>query len=79
MQKEYDVVIAGGGLAGLTLSIQLKQANPNISILILDFNRINGIWLKVLSITSKKISLSSLLNFGRNIKLCTWNYYILQG
>lgn len=36
MQKEYDVVIAGGGLAGLTLSIQLKQANPDISILILE-------------------------------------------
>ena len=36
MQKEYDVVIAGGGLAGLTLSIQLKQANPDITILILE-------------------------------------------
>lgn len=36
LKQEYDVVIAGGGLAGLTLSIQLKQANPNISILILE-------------------------------------------
>lgn len=36
MQKNYDVVIAGGGLAGLTLSIQLKQNNPNIQILILE-------------------------------------------
>jgi flavin-dependent dehydrogenase len=36
MKQEYDVVIAGGGLAGLTLSIQLKQANPTISILILE-------------------------------------------
>ncbi len=36
MLKEYDVVIAGGGLAGLTLSIQLKKANPGISILILE-------------------------------------------
>ena len=36
MQNHYDVVIAGGGLAGLTLSIQLKQANPAISILILE-------------------------------------------
>lgn len=36
MEKIYDVVIAGGGLAGLTLSIQLKKENPNISILILE-------------------------------------------
>ncbi len=36
MNKKYDVIIAGGGLAGLTLSIQLKQANPDISILILE-------------------------------------------
>ncbi len=36
MQTHYDVVIAGGGLAGLTLSIQLKQANPEIKILILE-------------------------------------------
>jgi flavin-dependent dehydrogenase len=37
MQKKYDVIIAGGGLAGLTLSIQLKKANPNISILIMEY------------------------------------------
>lgn len=36
MNKTYDVIIAGGGLAGLTLSIQLKQANPDITILILE-------------------------------------------
>ena len=36
MQKQYDVVIMGGGLAGLTLSIQLKRTNPNISILVLE-------------------------------------------
>ena len=36
MQQQYDVIIAGGGLAGLTLSIQLKQANPDLSILILE-------------------------------------------
>ncbi len=36
MKQQYDVVIAGGGLAGLTLSIQLKQASPDISILILE-------------------------------------------
>ncbi len=36
MEKKYDVVILGGGLAGLTLSIQLKQANKNISVLVLE-------------------------------------------
>ncbi|MEO9258038.1 MAG: NAD(P)-binding protein, partial [Crocinitomicaceae bacterium] len=35
-KAEYDVVILGGGLAGLTLSLQIKQRNPAISILILE-------------------------------------------
>ena len=33
---QYDVIILGGGLAGLTLSIQLKKSNPEISILVLE-------------------------------------------
>jgi flavin-dependent dehydrogenase len=37
MQQQYDVIIAGGGLAGLTLSIQLKKQNPDISILIMEY------------------------------------------
>ena len=36
MHKEYDVIILGGGLAGLTLSMQLKMTNPAISILVLE-------------------------------------------
>jgi 2-polyprenyl-6-methoxyphenol hydroxylase-like FAD-dependent oxidoreductase len=36
MQHDYHVVIAGGGLAGLALSIQLKRSNPEIKILVLE-------------------------------------------
>lgn len=36
MQTQYDVIIPGGGLAGLTLAIQLQRAKPDISILILE-------------------------------------------
>lgn len=36
MHKTYDVVIAGGGLAGMTLALQLKLENKNISILVLE-------------------------------------------
>jgi flavin-dependent dehydrogenase len=36
MQSQYDVIILGGGLAGLTLSLQLKGIDPAISILVLE-------------------------------------------
>ena len=34
MREEYDVIILGGGLAGLSLARQLKRARPDTSILI---------------------------------------------
>ncbi len=36
MEKQYDVAILGGGLAGLTLSMQLKQAKPELKIIVLE-------------------------------------------
>lgn len=36
MKPEYDVIITGGGLAGLTLSIQLKLNKPDIKVLVLE-------------------------------------------
>ncbi|MDP6909077.1 MAG: NAD(P)-binding protein, partial [Flavobacteriales bacterium] len=34
--NHYDVVICGGGLAGLTLSYQLKQESPQITIAVIE-------------------------------------------
>ena len=36
MKTNYDVCIIGGGLAGLTLSLQLKSINAEISILVIE-------------------------------------------
>ncbi len=40
--KNYDVIILGGGLAGLTLSIQLKRSKPDIKILVLERRKSNA-------------------------------------
>jgi flavin-dependent dehydrogenase len=37
--QEFDVVILGGGLAGLTLARQLKRARPNTRILVIEKSR----------------------------------------
>ncbi len=36
LDKHYDLVIMGGGLAGLTLALQVRQRNPDLSILVLE-------------------------------------------
>jgi flavin-dependent dehydrogenase len=36
MTETYDAVILGGGAAGLTLALQLKQARPEISVLVIE-------------------------------------------
>ena len=37
--QQHDIVILGGGLAGLTLSMQLKQRLPDLDILVLERRR----------------------------------------
>ena len=34
--KNHDVVIAGGGLAGLTLSMQIKDKSPDLDVVVLE-------------------------------------------
>ena len=36
IKEKYDVLIVGGGLAGLTLALQLKQSKKDISILVVE-------------------------------------------
>ena len=33
--QNHDVIIAGGGLAGLTLAIQLKSHTPELDVVVL--------------------------------------------
>jgi len=36
VQEHYDVAVLGGGLAGLTLALQLKGARPETSVLVIE-------------------------------------------
>ena len=36
MENSYDVIIAGGGLAGILAAVKLHQAQPDLSILLLE-------------------------------------------
>jgi spermidine dehydrogenase len=39
----YDVIVVGGGIAGLSTAFHLRQANPNVKVLILENNpRVGG-------------------------------------
>src|SRR5690554_5886158 len=38
-EPPVDVAILGGGLAGLTLALQLRQANPDLRISVIERNR----------------------------------------
>ncbi len=42
IREKYDVLIIGGGLAGLTLALQLKQAKPDLSTLVLEKRQHNA-------------------------------------
>jgi flavin-dependent dehydrogenase len=36
LRSQYDVIVTGGGLAGLTVAIQMRRAMPNVSILVVN-------------------------------------------
>jgi len=38
MHSDRDIIIAGGGLAGLSLAKQLKQSKPELDVLVLERN-----------------------------------------
>jgi flavin-dependent dehydrogenase len=39
-EAQFDVAIIGAGLAGLTLALQVNQAKPNLSIVVLERNKL---------------------------------------
>ncbi len=54
IKKKYDVVIIGGGIGGLMCGYRLSEANPNLSILLLE--RGNGLENRQCPIIAKKVN-----------------------
>ena len=66
--SEYDVVIAGGGMVGVSLSIALSISNENLSILLVD------------NFSLKKVSivLRYLIRFIIQVSMLDQQLYLLQ-
>ena len=75
-QGSYDVVILGGGLAALTLSLQLRQSRPGISILILEMRnkQVNRPLNWVLTICAK-YSISRAISKNSNYQNMVFDFF----
>ncbi len=46
LRGDYDIIVAGGGVAGLTTAISAKHTNQNLSVLVVDRNPIEEVGKK---------------------------------